>query len=143
MSTATHVSLVCFPKFCFIGPTTLNLITGGIFNNWISSSFHVVFKSRRLFFLMQIFVKVYFSFVHDITIVNTVHSASATTITKTCRVLREGMAPVCRDGRPRCFYCLPPVGSSTWLKRGLQNGCMTFLNNHIKSHMSNIEQWLQ
>lgn len=43
-----------FPKFDFIGPTTLNLTTGGIFINWISSSFHIVFiKSRSLFLLCK------------------------------------------------------------------------------------------
>lgn len=29
------------------------------------------------------------------------------------------------------------------LKRGPNNGCMACLYNHIKSHMSNIEQWTQ
>lgn len=42
------------------------LITGYLFT--------LFFKSGHLFFLMQIFVKIYFSFVHDITVVHTVNS---------------------------------------------------------------------
>lgn len=49
MSTATCVSLLYFPKFCFIGPTTLNLTMGGIFKNWISSSFHVFLRADICF----------------------------------------------------------------------------------------------
>ena len=64
--TPTNVSLVCFPKFCFIGPTTLNLTTG-FFNNWMFLHLFTLFLRADLcffvcFFLMQIFVKVFFLF---------------------------------------------------------------------------------
>lgn len=55
----------------------LNLILDGwIFNNWIFLSFHIVFKSKLfvVVVVMQIFENVSLSFVHDITIVNTVNS---------------------------------------------------------------------
>lgn len=41
-----HVLLVCFQKFCLIGPTTLNLTVGGIFRNSVFFLFLGLFEKN-------------------------------------------------------------------------------------------------